>query len=185
VDVLRVGIIAEGKSDWLVLEAVMRSVYPDVEFERLRPDMTLASRSPHGWHGVKAWCRENGSRLEILMRGVIGRPLHLLVVHADCSMAHNEDVDHPCPPARATADALREVMTRAWLNAESLPRFVVLATPSRTADSWVVAALDPPYQGKVPLECDERAERELVARGLLRKKGGEVKKPEARYAPLV
>jgi hypothetical protein len=185
VAILRVGIVAEGKSDWLVLEAVMKSVHPDMEFERLRPDMTLASRSPHGWRGVRAWCQENGSRLEVLMRGVLGRPLHLLVVHADCSMAHNESVNLPCPPARATADALREVITRSWLGSESLPRFVILATPSRTVDSWVVAALDPPYEGKVPLECDERVERELVARGLLRAKNGEVKKPEARYGPLV
>lgn len=183
--ILRVGIVAEGKSDWLALEAIVRSVHPDVEFERLRPDMTLSSRSPHGWRGVKAWCQEHGTRLTVLMQGVVGRPLHLLVIHADCSMAHNEKADRPCPPAQATADALRDVITRAWLGFQSLPRIVVLATPALTTDSWVIAALDPPYRGKGPLECDERVERELVARGLLRKKDGEVKKPEGRYKPLV
>lgn len=183
--ILRVGIVAEGKSDWLALEAIIRSVYPDVEFERLRPDMTLVSRSSHGWRGVKAWCQEHGARLAVLMQGVVGRPLHLLVIHVDCSMAHNEEIDLPCPPARAIADALRDVITRSWLGFESLPQFVVLATPSLTTDAWVVASLDPPYRGKSPLECDDRVELELVARGLLRKKDGEVKKPEGRYEPLV
>jgi hypothetical protein len=71
------------------------------------------------------------------------------------------------------------------LGQASLPEFVVLATPSRTTDTWVVAALKPPYSGKEPLECDERAERELTRRRLLRLKDGEVKKPDARYRPLV
>lgn len=182
---LRAGIVAEGKSDWLALEEIMRTVRPDIELERLRPDLTLVSRSPHGWRGVKAWCRENGSRLEALMSGVVGRPLHLLVIHTDCSMAHNEDASHPCPPARATADALREVITGAWLGFEDLPRFVVLATPSLTVDTWIVAALDPAYEGRVHLECDDKAERELVRRRLLRLKDGEVKKPERQFLPLV
>ena len=160
---LRVGIVAEGKSDWLALEAIIRSVHPDTDFERLRPDMTLASRSPHGWRGVKAWCQEYGTRLAVLMQGIVGRPLHLLVIHSDCSMAHNEGVDQPCPPARATADALREVITRVWLGSDSLPRFVILATPSLTMDAWIVAALDPPYQGKPPLECDQRVELRGIA----------------------
>jgi hypothetical protein len=181
---LRVGIVAEGKSDWLALEEIMRSVQPDIDFERLRPDLTLISRSPHGWRGVKAWCRENGSRLEALMSGVVGRPLHLLVIHADCSMAHNEEAVHPCPPAQATADALRMVMTGAWLGCDVLPRFVVLATPSLTMDTWVVAALDPPYEGQNPLECDDEAERELVRRRVLRLRDGEVKKPERQFRPL-
>jgi hypothetical protein len=183
---LRIGLVAEGKSDWIVLEELIQAAHPgiDIEFERLRPDFTLVSRSPFGWKGVRAWCLENGPQLEILMRGVVGRPLHLLILHVDCSMAHNEQADRPCPPALDTADALRTVITQTWLARSSLPGFLVLATPSRSSDTWVVAALDPPYVGRVLLECDERAEEELVGRGLLRKKQGEVKKHEARYRPL-
>jgi len=181
---IRVGIVAEGTSDWLALEELMKAVHPDVEFVHLRPDMTLVSRSPHGWKGVKAWCQQEGVRLEALLTGVAGFPIHLLVIHVDCSMAHNIDALHPCPPARATADALREVLVRDWLNRPHLPGFVVLATPSRTTDAWIVAALDPPYSGDEPLECDDRAERELVQRRLLRLRDGEVKKPEAKYRPL-
>ena len=182
---IRIGIVAEGKSDWLALEELMKTIHPDVDFVRLRPDMNpLASRSSYGWKGVRAWCQQEGGRLETLLAGVIGSPIHLLVIHVDCSMAHNVDALHPCPPARATADALRETLIRDWLGRPSLPDFVVLATPSRTTDSWIVAALDPPYAGNEPLECDDLAERELVRRRLLRLRDGEVKKTEGKFRPL-
>jgi hypothetical protein len=181
---IRIGIVAEGPSDWLALEELIKAIHPDVDFIHLRPDMTLVSRSPHGWKGVKAWCKQEGARLEALLSGIQGYPIHLLVIHVDCSMAHNVGVLHPCPPARATADALREVLIQDWLGLGSLPGFVLLATPSRTTDAWIVAALEPPYSGSEPLECDDLAERELARRGLLPRKDGEVKKPHAKYRPL-
>lgn len=181
---IRVGIVAEGKSDWLALEELMRAVHPDVTFMRLRPEMTPDSHSPNGWKGVRAWCRQEGSRLEALMTGVVGQPIHLLVVHVDCSMAHNVAALHPCPPARDTADALREVVARDWLGRVPLPTFIVLATPSWTTDTWVTAALEPPYSGGQPLECDQNVDRELHRRRLLPMKEGELKKPEAKFRPL-
>lgn len=181
---LRVGIVAEGKSDWLALEEFLRAVHPDVEFERIRPDFTPVSRSPFGWRGVKAWCRENGQRLEILMTGVLGRPLHLILIHVDCSMAHNEGADRPCPPHSATADALREIVVRSWLGVPVQPPFVLVVTPSLQTDAWVAAALEPPYEGPVSIECDPDVEGELARRRLLRRKDGEVKKQEAKYRPL-
>lgn|SRR6185295_16588119 len=181
---IRVGIVAEGPSDWFALEELIKAVRPDVEFQHLRPDMTLVSRSPHGWRGVKAWCQQEGQRLETLLTGVSGLPIHVLVIHVDCSMAPHVDALRDCPPARDTADALREVVVRDWLGLSALPESVVLATPSWTTDTWIVAALDPPYTGSLPLECDDRAERELSQRRLLRLRDGEVKKPEAKYRPL-
>lgn len=99
-------------------------------------------------------------------------------------MAHNVHGLLPCPPARDTADALRRVVAQGWLGRSSLPDFVVLATPSRSTDTWIVASLEPPYSGNQPLECDDGAEGELVRRRLLRRRDGEVKKPEAKYRPL-
>lgn len=181
---LRVGLVAEGKSDRLMLEAMMRALHPDIGFDSIRPDMTLVSRSPHGWRGVKAWCLEQGSRLEAFMRGVKGKELDLLVIHADCSMAHNEGADRPCPPAGDTADSLRKIIVEKWLGLSTQPFFVLVTNPAMTTDAWVVSALEPPYSGLAGIECDKSVENELVKRHLLRKKDGEVKKPEERYRPL-
>ncbi len=181
---IRVGLVAEGPSDWLALEELIRTVVPDADFLHIRPDMTLVSKSPHGWRGVRAWCHEMGPHLESFLSGVPGLPLHLLIIHADCSMAHNVGISHPCPPADATSNALRDLVTCDWLGRTSLPGFVVLATPSLSTETWIVAALSPPYQGSVPLECDSNVERELVRRRLLRLRDGEVKKPASKYQPL-
>ena len=182
---LRIGLGVEGKSEWMVLEAAIRAIVPDVDFVRIRPDFTLVSGSPFGWRGVKAWCEENGSRLETFLSGVPSLPLHLLVVHADCSMAHNEDARRPCPPAVATADALRGVIVSSWLSLPSQPPYVVVVNPAMTTDAWIVGALQPPYSGLAELECDDRAEFELVRLGFLRQRDGEVKKAESSYKPLV
>jgi hypothetical protein len=182
---LRVGIVAEGKSEWFVLEELMRAIHADIEFQRLRPEIPVFSSGPAvGWRGVKAWCREFGGRLETFMTGVEGKRLDLLVIHADCSMAHNEGAAHPCPPAADTANALRQVVITQWLGLPAQPPFVILTHPSKSTDAWVVATLDPPYKKLASIECQDAVENELVARGLLRKKQGEVKKPENTYRPL-
>lgn len=131
---IRVGIVAEGPSDWYVLEAVMRTMSADLEFEHLQPDITLTNPR-NGWRGVKAWCEENGPRLELLMTGVVGRPLHLLVIHADCSMADKVGAGRPCPPAVDTARALRGVIGSTWLRRLPMPMFVIIACPAQSHEA--------------------------------------------------
>ncbi len=58
---LRVGIVAEGPSDWLALEEMIRTAQPDADFLHIRPDMTLDSRSPHGWSLSNVTSGPNGS----------------------------------------------------------------------------------------------------------------------------
>jgi hypothetical protein len=54
---LRVGIVAEGKSEFLVFEEMLRALHPDVDVMRIWPDFQITGR-PYGWRGVKAWCQE-------------------------------------------------------------------------------------------------------------------------------
>jgi hypothetical protein len=186
---LRVGIVAEGRSDWLVLEEVMKTVHPEIEFVRLQPDQTLFAGIGQGWKGVRAWCRENGHRLEVIMHGITGDPIQILVIHADCSMADEEEIHHPCPPAIDTAVALAEVVETKWLGCDPIPEFVVVATPAQSSDAWVVATLDPPYANLADIECDKSVEDELIKSQWgeikrLRKRDGEVKKPTSAYRPF-
>jgi hypothetical protein len=167
------------------LEQIMKNVHADIEFEYFQPDLTLLSGIGNGWRGVKAWCAEYGPRLELLRSGLLGKPLDLLIVHADCSMADKVGAERPCPPASETAIALGEVITTSWLNRTLLPDFVVIATPSKTSEAWVIATLDPPYSNLADLECDKAAEDELIRRKLLKGKvGRRVKKPPLAFAPL-
>lgn len=183
---MRIGIVAEGPSDCAVLEVLIRATLPGTDIERIRPDMTLESHSPHGWRGVRAWCQENGQQLTLLMTGVIDRKLDAIVVHADCSMLHNVDEnEYECPPAQTAADALRLIIARDWLQRHPLPPTVVVVTPAQQTDAWIVAALDPPYANLASIECEDGIDSELVRRRLLRRKEGEVKKNGRAMAPLL
>jgi hypothetical protein len=167
---LRVGIVAEGPSDWLVLEEVMKTVHPDIEFVRLQPNQTLFAGIGQGWKGVRAWCQKNGQRLGLIMQGLIDRPIQILVIHADCSMADEEGADRPCPPASETAGALKRVIEQSWLNLDPFPEFVVLATPAMSSDAWVIAAFEQPIPNLALIECDKAIEDEFVRRRIFRKR---------------
>ena len=167
---IRVGIVAEGSTDFLVLEAIMKTVTSDIEFEHIHPAPAVSSRLGNGWRGVKAWCEENGPEIEAYLTGVRSRPLNLLVIHADCSMADKFGADRPCPPAADTALALKEVIEKTWLGRDPAPDFVILAIPAMSSDAWIVAAFEEPYPNLPSIECDKGVEDEFVRRKIFRRR---------------
>ena len=182
---LRVGVVSEGISDFLVLQEVMRQVRPDAEFVHLHP-IDTASLLGWGWTGVRAWCQRFGPELDLLMAEFPGGPLQLLVIHLDCSMAYHVEAHRPCPPAAATAEALLAIVEEQWL--QRMPRHpaVVIATPAMTTDTWVVATLDPCPVDLAMIECDHKIETYLLndiwgSIRRLRSKDGKVKKSRTAY----
>jgi hypothetical protein len=175
--VARIGLVAEGPGDFAFLQAVVSEVLPHSEVRQIHPDATLASAFGNGWKGVRAWCQENGSRLETIMGGIEGDELDVLVVHADCSMAHNVGARHPCPPASATVEPLQDVIVTQWLGFPDRPRNVVLMTPAQSTDTWFFVgagyADDPTFE---PLECSTAIEAELARLRHYRWKRGEIRK---------
>lgn len=155
---LRVGVVSEGVSDFLVLRSVLRQSYPDAEYVPVHPAGENSTTFGQGWMGVRRWCHRFGANIETFLAGFPGNPLDLLVIHADCSMAREEGAERPCPPAAETAAALAQVIDEGWLQRVPRPPFVVLALPAMTTDTWVVATLDPPLANLAELECDRSAE---------------------------
>lgn len=190
---LRLAIVSEGPSDYLVLRSVIEKILPGSEVLPIHPDLPVAvypeygaavggAHRGSGWLGVKAWCADySGEDLELFLRAVVGQEYDGLIVHVDASMAGNLDINEPCPPVSSTTEPLRRVIVEDWLRLVSQPSFLVLATPSKTTDAWVVAALDP---SRSNLECDHGVERALVRLGRLRTKGGRVQKSRDRYESL-
>lgn len=174
---LGIGLVAEGRSDCVVLEAIARRLLPgrDLRFQTIRPDRQT------GWQGVRAWCKEFGPKLEDYMTVAKAPPLHVLVIHVDGTIANKVSAEHPCPVSSTTADALREVIARDWLKRAPLPAFVVLVVPMRLTETWTVVALQLPYLTGCPIECQMNVEESLVRKHYLRRKDGEVKKPIAVY----
>ena len=79
-----------------------------------------------------------------------------LIVHVDADVAgstyasgniHDAPSDDlpceaPCPPPESTTDALRAVVLT-WLGEDRCPRRVVMCTPSKSIEAWVLAAVWP------------------------------------------
>jgi hypothetical protein len=191
---LRLAVVTEGPSDYLVLRSVIETILPGAEVVPVHPEVPVAAYPEYrqalggafrgsGWLGVRAWCTEySGERdLELFLSAVVGDKYDGLVVHVDASMASNVDIDQPCPPPSATTSPLRKVVIEKWLGLASTPAFLVLVTPSKTIDAWVVAALEPTHPN---LECDFAVENVLVRLHKLRTSDGRVKKPRDRYEQL-
>lgn len=184
--VLRVGLVTEGPSDWMVLGAMLNAlcVGYELDLQRLHPPRIPIKGIGSGWPAVRSWCVRNGPELERLMRITPESPLHLLAIHVDGSIANKHINPLPaCPPAGPTADALRHVISSDWLKRAPLPPFVILVVPMQTTDTWVIAAH---LTGKDSIcECDVKTDHRLARLGSgFRWKDGQLKKPEQSYQPL-
>ena len=186
-DLLRIAVAAEGPTDSLVLEAILLALLPDVEFEfqTLQPEGSLAFQpnpfvdTGAGWAGVYRWTRqaavEGGG--SITSCSVLSHH-DLLIVHLDADVAHKTyqsahisdspfrdlPCDRPCPPANATTDALRAVLL-GWLGEDTCPERVVLCTPSKSIETWVLAAIRPenPVVSRDDWECNPNPAGQLQA----------------------
>lgn len=154
---MNIATVVEGPTDRMVLEAVLDKLLPgDHRYIPLQPEVTFGETGT-GWKGVRRWCRRTwrqpGSSLNLLLSGKVGPALDMLVIHVDADVAFEHDlqegeqepiadVAQPCPPIKATAEQLRQIIGR-WLQRDSLPQQVVLAIPAQDTESWTFAALFP------------------------------------------
>lgn len=72
--ILRIGLVTEGPSERMVLEAILRGlcVEYELELQALHPPRILTQGLKLGialgWPGVRTWCFRNGPELERLMQ---------------------------------------------------------------------------------------------------------------------
>ena len=162
---LRVAAAVEGPTDAIVLQAILETLLSDTEFEfqRLQPeesrafDTTTFGQTGAGWVGVYRWSRQSASEGGGSVSGSSAFACHdILIVHVDADVAaktyasgsikdaapNDLPCEKPCPPPRITTDALRIVVLN-WLGERNTPRGLVLCTPSKNIEAWVVAAVWP------------------------------------------
>ena len=169
-DVLRVALVAEGPTDRIVIQAAIEAMIPNRSFilRQIHPEESAAfGEMGTGWVGVYRWCRKAVDRRN-KNDGIdpIFANFDLLLLHLDADVAGKSYTDNnvvgeandlpcelPCPPPRATTDALRVVLAR-WFGADPLPFQVVVCMPSKSTESWVVAAVFPNDAAVASIECN-------------------------------
>jgi len=158
---LRIAAAVEGPTDAIVLRAILKALLPDDTdflFQTLQPEGSAAfGTMGTGWAGVYRWSRQAALEGGGSVSGSLALSQHdVLIVHVDADVAGQryasggiQDPPHqdlpceePCPPPDATTNALRTVVL-GWLGERACPQGVVLWTPSKNTDAWVLAAMWP------------------------------------------
>jgi len=182
-DPIRVAFVTEGPTDHVVLLAAVRALLDGRDFEPIvlspQLDTNLRAKTEGGWGSVYKWCRQvvdqaGGNANE----NPVFEMNDIVVIQVDADVARMSYADYDiagaptdlpceqaCPPARATTDALREVML-GWLGTGAEPPHVVLCTPSKNLETWVLVSLFP----KRGVECAWGLEQKLRKHGLMRGK---------------
>lgn len=183
---LIIALIAEGNTDYTVIEAALKAILDRPFVLTLLQPETSASFGDGGpfgggWGGVYHWCR----KLVSMQCPVEANPsladFDLILVHVDADVAgmRYEEAniydgrmdlpcESPCPPPEGSVNALQDVVAR-WLgfpSAGALPKRWAFCSPSKCIEAWVVVAL---YRGTEPeimedIECNPRLETWLSQR---------------------
>ena len=184
---LRIAAAVEGPTDAIALEAILGALLPDTDFEfqTLQPEGSAAfDHAPHhgtgvGWVGVYRWSRQSACEGGGSVSGCSALRHHdVLIVHVDADVAGKtyasgnirdaprEDLpcEKPCPPPHDTTKALRAVVLK-WLGEHGCPPRVVLCTPSKSMEAWVLAAVWPGNQviQRDDWECHRNPEGQMAA----------------------
>lgn len=187
---VRVAFVMEGPTDFVVLRAAVRALLDGRDFEltNISPELdeNLRPKTEGGWGSVYKWCRQVVEQAEGTARDNPVFALNdMVVVQVDADVARrsyrdyhikdapNDDLpcEQDCPPPSATTDALRAVML-GWLGEASIPTGAVLCTPSKSIETWVLAALFPAdeFMKKPGVECRWDGEVRLRQHGLVKGK---------------
>ena len=184
---LRIAAAVEGPTDAIVLEAILKALLPDTDFEfqTLQPEgircFRLCAVQQHGRRMGRSLSLEpsiapRGRRFGVRFFGtVVSRR-----VDRACGCGRSEqDVrqwqysrctvcrlacEEPCPPPDKTTNALRAVVLN-WLGERECPPRIVLCTPSKSIETWVLAAVCPKNNvvRRDDWECHPNPEGQLAA----------------------
>ena len=184
---LRIATAVEGPTDVIVLQAILRALLPDTDFvfQTLQPEASVAFGSASfgtmgaGWVGVYRWSRQAACEGGGSVSGSSALSNHdVLIVHVDADVASETyargnirdapcgdlPCKKPCPPPCGTTNALRAVVLN-WLGEHECPPRIVLCTPSKSTEAWVLAAVWP--EGNLvrrdDWECRSNPEGQLAA----------------------
>jgi hypothetical protein len=154
---VRIALVAEGETDRIVIECAVQALLRGRPFvlRQIQPEESVAfGPIGTGWGGVYRWCKQAAAEAGGHLRNdPLFRNFHLLILHLDADVAGKTYADlaveevpndlpceQPCPPPSATTNEMRKVMLR-WAGETLTPETVVLCTPSKATEAWVIAAL--------------------------------------------
>jgi hypothetical protein len=163
---LRIGVIAEGITDHIVIESLLKAYCTknnldvELDFIRLQPssDGTSGSREG-GWRLVYQWCKGNPPAVRrstylgrpLFANGLTAKKCDLLIVHLDgdcCEQLGSTSLVVPKPPPAPNAVGRGEYIRATiqewlWPDPNDLPDNLHIPAPAVEAiETWLIAAFD-------------------------------------------
>lgn len=181
-DEVRVALVAEGPTDRVFIEAAVENMLGNQPFvlRQIHPEQSEAfGQIGTGWVGVYRWCKQAAKRAGGRLRDdPLFREYHLLVIHLDADVGDknygdggitSEPPNLPCavacPPPSGTTNPLRSILL-GWAGETATPSHVVLCTPSKATEAWVIAAIFPGDASMRNIECYADPESRLAVQPL-------------------
>lgn len=187
---LRIALVAEGKTDFVIIEAALKAILSGTPFilTLLQPEDTRTDFGG-GWGGVFKWCwslasgqgggstPETDPTLELF---------DLFIIHVDADVAGssyaaisadtlvrdlasagialgNLPCAVACPPPENTIPHLQAVIC-SWFWGKTLGNKTVLCIPSKSSESWLAAGVYPDNTRLLRnLECADNMEGRLAS----------------------
>jgi hypothetical protein len=184
---LRIALIAEGKTEWEVIESALKAILAPRSFvlTQLQPEATRPEMGT-GWGGVLKWCHQLAARLYPGGRAIDEDPTlsifdgvivqldadvatfaysHLRPPFTDDEAALKGWLPLPCatecPPAPVPVDALFAVLL-SWLSPSTLGARTVVCIPAMNTGAWQAAAILAAHHAlSAGLECRPDIEAQL------------------------
>ena len=181
---LRIALVAEGPTDYLVIEAALKSLLAKpFTMIQLQPEATQPIMGT-GWCGVLKWCQAAHQR----HHGSIDTDptlvgFDLIIIHLDVDVASKEYGDcggalaaiaqdsnwgslpciQPCPPVSDTVDFLGEVI-KSCLGQVTPGDRTLFCLPAQSSDTWLAAAVldsSDPLLANCECECELKLKSRL------------------------
>jgi hypothetical protein len=153
---LAIGLVAEGVTDFVIIEAALKvCLGRSFVLTLLQPEATRPEIQG-GWGGVYKWCRASEARgFGSLEKDPTLSGFDLLIIHVDADVAGKAYSDisveapetvlplpcaRPCPPPEATVASLEKVVL-SWLGYGELGEKTLFCIPSKATESWLAVAV--------------------------------------------
>lgn len=189
-DPIRIALIAEGATDKIVIEAALEALLPQgtaIILRQLQPDTpedgvlggsadATAGIHGGGWGGVCRWCRSVPELGAGNLIAAAQLSYDFVIIHLDVDVSRGSYTQpsiipcdgmlplpcaKPCPPASASADALKEVV-KSWLAPVTTEANVLWCLPAYNTETWGYAAWrTADARGLSNLECQRDIPQKL------------------------
>jgi len=179
---LKIALVAEGPTDYELIQAALRAILPEAfTMTLLQPEATQPLLGG-GWSGVLKWCLDAGDRhpgsldSDPTLEGYDLLIIHLdtdvaLKRYADCGATIDElarqrgwqalPCNLPCPPVANTCTQLEAVLV-SWLAPATAGDKTIWCLPAQSTGSWLATAvLAPDHPLCHEAECNPVVENML------------------------